>query len=182
MDDSVSLDTATRAGLGLSGSIRAWFGEAARRWAERRRFDREFMELMSATDRDLADIGLTRYDLRMSRRAGPVDPGGRRSLVPKQRMGCAPSAARPLFQPELKRIGANRHCGNGRSQPAQPMSGRNTHHLTAFTGQRNAGEGWRGLRVDHGPEILDQPLRTAAAHQMAHGIPHGSTPGHIGRR
>jgi hypothetical protein len=182
MDDSVSLDTATRAGLGLSGSIRAWFGEAARRWG------RAAALRPRVHGTDVGDRPRPRrfrpHPLRPPHVAAgrPVDPGGRRSLVPKQRMGCAPSAARPLFQPELKRIGANRHCGNGRSQPAQPMSGRNTHHFTAFTGQRNAGEGWRGHRVDHGPEILDQPLRTAAAHQMAHGIPHGSTPGHIGRR
>ena len=43
------------------------------------------------------------------------------------------------------------------------MAGADAHDMTAYAGERNARECRGGLLFDEDPEILDQPLVTAAA-------------------
>ncbi len=44
-------------------SLRAWLLKLTRRLEEAQRFRRDYETLMAKTDRDLRDIGLTRFDV-----------------------------------------------------------------------------------------------------------------------
>jgi uncharacterized protein YjiS (DUF1127 family) len=70
MDDSLIHDAAGGFVRGIAANARTWLAAQRRRWQEVQRFRRELEYLMSLSERDLGDMGLTRHDLRESRRAG----------------------------------------------------------------------------------------------------------------